>query len=131
MTILNITQHKATPEQIAQGVVDVPEKYREELAHLLTFWELPTTPVIHQRAMKIAAFAEMILESHFPGCSSVMIGGAPFLMTALEVALEDLDIQPLYAFSKRESIEQIQEDGSVRKVNVFRHVGFVDVWRDL
>jgi hypothetical protein len=31
----------------------------------------------------------------------------------------------VYAFSRRESTEAVQEDGSVRKVAVFRHLGFV------
>ena len=34
-------------------------------------------------------------------------------------------IQPVFAFSVRETEEQKQADGSVRKVAVFRHAGFV------
>jgi len=56
-----------------------------------------------------------------------MIGGAPFLMSALEDALVIAGITPLYAFSVRESVEAEQADGSVRKVAVFRHLGFVEV----
>jgi hypothetical protein len=54
-----------------------------------------------------------------------MIGGAPYLMAPLEVALRAHGITPLYAFSVRESVEQTQPDGSVRKIAVFRHGGFV------
>ena len=36
-----------------------------------------------------------------------------------------LPIIPLYAFSRRESVEEWQPDGSVRKINIFRHDGFV------
>lgn len=54
-----------------------------------------------------------------------MIGGALWLMAPLELALRAVGIEPLYAFSERTSAEQIQIDGSVRKVAVFRHVGFV------
>jgi hypothetical protein len=39
--------------------------------------------------------------------------------------LRAADITPLYAFSVRESVEQALADGSVRKVNVFRHAGFI------
>lgn len=130
MSIFNLTQHKATPEQIAQGVVDCPDRWAGELRELLTFNELPTASEIHERAMEIAALAEMVMEG-IPGCTSAMIGGAPFLMGPLEAELTKLDILPLYAFSIRESVEQEQADGSVRKVNVFRHVGFVDTWRGL
>lgn len=35
--ILNLTQHIATPEQISQGVVDLPPDEREGLVALLTF----------------------------------------------------------------------------------------------
>lgn len=35
--ILNITQHPATPEQIAAGVVDLPADKRAALCSLLTF----------------------------------------------------------------------------------------------
>ena len=40
-------------------------------------------------------------------------------------AAQALGVPAVYAFSVRESVEQPQPDGSVRKVNVFRHVGFV------
>ena len=56
-----------------------------------------------------------------------MIGGAPWLMSSIENALRDHRITPIYAFSVRESAEQVQPDGSVRKVNIFRHAGFVAV----
>jgi hypothetical protein len=60
------------------------------------------------------------------GCRKAMVGGAPYLMPYLERALKAKDISPIYAFSKRESIDQVQPDGSVRKVAVFRHAGWVE-----
>ena len=47
-------------------------------------------------------------------------------MPPLEKALRGLGIRPLYAFSVRESVEETLPDGSVRKVAVFRHKGFVE-----
>ena len=47
------------------------------------------------------------------------------LMPALQQALIDAGLRPVYAFSQRVSVEQQQPDGSVRKTNVFRHIGFV------
>ena len=35
--IINLTQHAATTEQIAEGVVDLQDDARAELARLLTF----------------------------------------------------------------------------------------------
>jgi hypothetical protein len=56
-----------------------------------------------------------------------MIGGALWLMPALATELMDHEIEPVFAFTKRETEEQPQPDGSVRKVAVFRHAGFVPV----
>ena len=120
--ILNLTQHPATPEQIAQGVVDLPADERATLIDRLTVDTLPTKAEIEARCADIAMLAATAFDAH---PVQAMIGGAPWMMSAQENALIDQGIQPVYAFSVRESVEQPQPDGSVRKVNVFRHVGFV------
>ena len=43
----------------------------------------------------------------------------------LEEALMKRGIVPLYAFSRREVVETPLPDGSVKKTQVFRHLGFV------
>jgi hypothetical protein len=63
----------------------------------------------------------------FTHCKKAMIGGAPFFMSSLEKALLDAGVTPVYAFSVRDSKEEPDGNGGVRKVNVFRHVGFVEV----
>jgi len=122
--ILNLTQHAATAEQIAAGVRDVVQHHgeREKLKSLLTFESLPSAEEVYDRADAIADLAQ----SYFVDVA--MICGAPYLMGALERALNKRGIKPVYAFSERVSEEQVQEDGSVRKVNVFKHIGFVEVW---
>ena len=127
--ILNLTQHPASLEQVSQGVVDLPATQRATLSALLTVDALPTRAEIVERC---ALIARMATEGNGVGTDdadavflSAMIGGAPWMMSALEGALLDAGVQPVYAFSVRESVEQVQPDGSVRKVNVFRHVGFV------
>ena len=117
MKIVNLTQHAATAEQQAQGVLDLQGEALSDLKALLTFNELPTPGSIAARALALAAFAE--------GCEAAMIGGAPYLMPVLEAALLEAGVLPLYAFSRRESVDVPQEDGSVRKTAVFRHLGFV------
>lgn len=74
---------------------------------------------MEERAEKLAE----IVANH--GCPAAMVGGAPYFMAPLERLLLAGGIKPLYAFSRRESVEQTQPDGSVRKVAVFRHVGWV------
>jgi len=121
--ILNLTQHAATAEQIAAGVRDVVQHHgeREKLKSLLTFESLPTAEDVYERAYAIAALAQ----SYFVDVA--MIGGAPYLMGALERALNKVGIKPVYAFSERVSVEKIVS-GVVVKTNEFKHVGFVEVW---
>lgn len=118
--IINLTQHKATDEQLAAGVVEPVPELKAKIAEALTFDDVQTQVEIGLAAEALAWLAD---ES---GEAVAMIGGAPFLMSALEEALTEIGIRPLYAFSRRESVEQVQADGSVRKVAVFKHVSFVE-----
>ena len=121
--ILNLTQHPATPEQIEAGVVDLPDSVRPALIGWLTFSQLPSREEIEDRAEALALLADSLLPEE--GNPAAMIGGAPYLMAALEAALRNQRIRPLYAFSRRESIEQVLPDGTVRKTSIFRHAGFI------
>ena len=130
--ILNLTQHNTTDEQKAQLVVE-PRMTKEKIKKLLTFEEIPTKEEIEVRATKLAEIA-VSEASMYAGdtdnmiwITRVMIGGAPYLMGALEKALRECGFTPVYAFSKRESEEIPQPDGSVKKIQVFRHIGFVEV----
>jgi hypothetical protein len=121
MKIVNLTQHSATPDQIQSGVMNLQGDDLSILKNLLTFVDLPDKSTIVERANQIA---DLAVKS---GASRAMIGGAPFLMGALESALKARGVQPLYAFSKREVVETVNDDGSVSKTAVFRHLGFVAV----
>ena len=127
--ILNLTQHTATQEQKAQLVVE-PRMCKDKIRELLTFEEIPTREEIEARAKELARIATSEASMYAGDTDNeiwitrVMIGGAPYLMGALEKALRECGFTPVYAFSKRESIDQPQPDGSVRKVAVFRHLGF-------
>ena len=113
--IINLTQHSATAEQIAAGVVTYAPG---AVKALLDFQTLPSVADVWQRARQLAQLAKA------SGASQAMIGGAPFLMKELEFQLLAVGVSPLYAFSVRESVEAVQPDGSVVKTAVFRHVGF-------
>jgi hypothetical protein len=126
--ILNFTQHKATPEQVEAGVVDLNEGLRERLCDLLTFEDIPSSEELESRVDSLVQLALDVIESKAREgitCLSVMLGGAPFLMPPLQKALAWKSVGVVYAFSKRESVETVMDDGSVRKTNVFRHAGFV------
>ena len=114
--IINLTQHAPTQDQQDAGVFN-PTQW-DAIKVLSTFDEMPTYSRCFFRAREIAQIAKS------SGATSAMIGGAPFFMRHLEDALHMQGISALYAFSVRESTEQAQPDGSVRKVNLFKHVGF-------
>ena len=121
MKILILTQHQATQDQIENGVVELDATTKEWLTSLLTFGTLPTAEDIEYRASSIARNTRML------GYNKAMIGGALWLMSSLEKHLKINNIQPMYAFSVRESVETINDDGSVKKQNVFKHIGFIEV----
>lgn len=118
--ILNLTQHPATPEQLAAGVVDLVGDDLARLKRLLTFEDFLSTGETVERAQLIAEWAGL----HDPFPERAMIGGAPWLMAPLAAALREHCIQPVFAFSVRDVQEQVHADG-IRKVVVFRHEGFV------
>lgn len=124
MKILNCTQHSATPDQIAAGVVEpdqIPNNsMKNTIKSLITFNDIPTGEEMAQRA---ADLADLVSQSP---CRSVMIGGAPYFMSYLEFSLRAAGITPLYSFTKRETVETPNEDGTVTKTAVFKHIGWVE-----
>lgn len=129
--ILNLTQHNATPDQIEAGIFEPSVEDKKEIQRLLTFEEIPQKSQMSERAKAIAAIAGKYYDKHAEYSEghgvNVMIGGAPYFMSAMEFYLRSSGFSPVYAFSKRESIDQQQPDGSVKKIQVFKHAGFVEV----
>ena len=128
--ILNLTRHPATEEQRNAGVVDVADEDQPILEDLLTFetdgkpGDVPQAGEIQAAADALARLAEQY------GASAAMIGGAPFLMHPLHVALEEEGVRPVYAFSLRVSAEEKIPTGGVRKTQDFTHLGFVGLIAD-
>ena len=116
--IMNLTQHVATKEQVAAGVVEPMDK--KKVQSLLIFNSMPTMSEIKAKAEDLAQIA---VDEH---CTVAMIGGAPYLMSSLEKALKEKGVKPIYAFSVRESVETVQPDGTVVKTNIFKHAGFIE-----
>ena len=127
--IINLTQHAATAEQVAVGVVDLPAEQREALIDALTFESIPDAEEIRDRAHDIAELACFNGlggdDGDDPFPSHAMIGGALWLMAPMAKELRLRSIEPVFAFSVRETEEKVQPDGSVKKVAIFRHAGFV------
>jgi hypothetical protein len=57
MQIINLTQHPATPEQRAAGVVDLSPEGRETISRLLTFADIPEGAEVRVRAGMLAQIA--------------------------------------------------------------------------
>ena len=117
--IINLTQHQASVEQTKAGVFNLPED--SILKDALTFNTLPTKVDIERRAQLITGIALTHEATH------AMIGGAPYLMGALERLLKEAGIQPLYSFTERVSVEKKGENGEIIKTSVFQHKGWVEV----
>jgi hypothetical protein len=112
--ILNLTQHLATEDQVAAGVVDLPEPHRERLLKALTFRWHPRIADVEHGALDIATIVRQIARERRLINFAVMINEMPFFMASLEAALgadgegEEEDgwryqaPLVLYAFTKRE-----------------------------
>lgn len=122
--MINLTQHTATADQRTAGVEDLQGAALLALQNMLTFAELPSASDIEASARAIASIAVRAK------ASQAMIGGAPYLMGPLTTALWNVGITPMFAFSLRRSVDEPQPDGSVRKVAVFCHAGFVEACRE-
>lgn len=127
--IINLTQHPATAEQRAEGVHDLAGVELAALKGALTFADVPTSGEIRARAEAIAqiACANGLAgdEGDDPQPRAAMIGGAGYLMPALETTLRGYGIEPMHAFTRREVVETVGPDGAVTKTTVFRHAGWV------
>lgn len=121
--VWNATQHAATADQVAQGVRDLPEELRKELTQALTFEELPNYDELYFRSLGILIILQ---DAGLQQGDWVMVGGAPFLMEELCRLLRINGYKPVFAFSKRESVEKQMPDGTVQKIAIFKHLGFVD-----
>ena len=150
--IINLTQHEASEEQKMAGVIDLPEDVKSKLRLLLTFEEIPTRDELETRAKQVSRLAlenvvcfqcgqhgvtpnsttgvgvECIHCGMDANPPKVMVGGAPFFMAVLESELKKNGFAPVYAFSKRECVEEKQDDGKILLRRVFKHLGFVEAF---
>lgn len=123
MRILNLTQHRATAEQLADGIENVPASLKTELESLLTFPADYDLTKLVANARALANLASTL------GYEQAMIGGLPSLMGHLERELIALDISVGYARSERVSIDKPLPDGSgTEKVSIFRYCGMYWAW---
>ncbi len=130
MIIINLTQHNATQDQLEAGVRELPAELKAKAVEALTFDNIPSTGDIINRARELTWVVQAATTDIPRGDAvGVMIGGAPYLMGHLEDILQEEGFTPLYSFTRRETVEEKLEDGSVKKTAIFKHVGWVDPTR--
>lgn len=129
MNILNLTQHNATQDQLADGVIELNAEQKAFVQTTLTFNTLPSKEELQARAEELASFAAQIRNGFELDDVEVhaMIGGAPYFMPFVEKALKGYGFVPVYAFTERQSVDETQPDGSTKKVSIFKHAGWVEV----
>ena len=103
-----------------EGVIEPSSEQKERIKELLTFNQLPNSSILGARARNLA---KMAVEADV---NAALLAGPGWFTRAQEMALLARNIEPIYAFSKREVVEEVQEgSGEVRKLSVFHHLGFV------
>lgn len=127
MKIINLTQHKATQDQVDAGVIDLTGATLDHLKNLITFHQIPETGEMRTRAKAIVAMTKAVAKDlHIdPDGIMVMVGGAPYFMPTLQQELDCSGIEALYSFTERVVVEKPGVDGKVEKTSEFKHVGWV------
>lgn len=120
MKVINLTQHTPTPAQAGEVTfITIPDEIRAQVIDLITFAPAEVNyETLRERSDTLAQIAAN------SGADVAMLGGAPFFQSFLENALLARGIGFCYALSERVARDEVQADGSVRKVSVFEHAGF-------
>jgi hypothetical protein len=124
-SIVNATRHPASPQQVEAGVIEPEPEAKAEMVEIMTFETCPSGKDVETAAKKFAAIVKKQVEKAL--AAKVMIGGAPFFMAPVVKAIQDVApyIKIVYAFSQREAVETVADDGTVTKKTIFVHKGFV------
>ena len=97
--ILNLTNHKLTPELVSEGVVDIPDDKKERLSELLSFSGIPTHEELRVRASEIAAIADYVnYVIHDSNLDSVLIDVPHYFAVLVCEALRDVYLYPVFPY---------------------------------
>lgn len=118
MKIFNLTQHKLSPSQIADGAFEPNEMDKKSIQNLLTFEEAPSVTEMETRANELMEIAKKY------DAQGVLLAGAPYFCYYLKIAAEQANLEPMYSFTKREAKEEHQPDGTIKTSYLFNHTGF-------
>lgn len=120
MAILNLTQHNATADQLAAGIIDLPAEFKAELVKIITFPAIYDKYELELRARRVySLILDLPCNIKVDG---VMIGGMPSFMPVLEKELVECGVRVGYACTERQSVDK-EVDGKIIKTAIFVHVG--------
>jgi hypothetical protein len=125
MRVINLTKYRATPDQIEAGVLDVTDSLFGQLRVALTFDKPPTPDEIIKRSQAIVDVAREADNVN------VMIGGDLWMIPIIERLLYTNGFSVWYPLSKIVFKHVTKHDGTIEKMMVFHHEGFVSgsLWR--
>jgi hypothetical protein len=123
-TFIWASPHKPTAEQKVELEKDGVIVYLEEIAPF-TFKNL-TNMKIDTDLDKLAERLIYIVQQ-YDYVNLVQPAGSPAFQCVLGTHLKEKPICILYAFSERKSVDLPQEDGTIRKLSVFQHMGWIRI----
>jgi len=126
--VLWCSVHEPTPEQLnsqlLSGGFDKLSDIDEEL-----MGRLANSPGVVADLKKLAI--DLLIRTQQLGYETIVqpSGSLAFqhVLATVMFVHDELEVMVAYAHSERQSVDQVQEDGSVRKVSVFRHKHWIGV----
>lgn len=122
--LLKVMQHSLTGEQLSQLGKNTQIIELSEINNQL-FNKMASSPSTTEGVVETAKeFYEFLKEAE--DIDGVILPlGSPSLMFQIAVFIGDYQIPVLFSHSERVSVDEIQEDGSIKKVSVFRHQNWI------
>jgi hypothetical protein len=119
-TIFNCTSHTLTAEQrVGFDVVELPADLKAQWGQVT---ELSKEGIADD---VVSIVTQTFAGSGYGFEGVVLVQGHPGVTYMVISRLKGMPgIVPVYAESVRDSVEEQQPDGSVKKMSVFRHLGF-------
>lgn len=108
MKIMNLTGKRASDVQISDGLIDPPEEMRVEILSLLGFNEPPDADLMRSRASKLS---DIPVRMRF---RMALLDCPPYFVSALESALRQKGVLPVYSFEREVFVGDVLEDGALR-----------------
>ena len=127
MIVINLTKHVHTPEQIADGSIEIAS-LRPFIDSAQDYDSLQSTWYAGAMAMVLAKEAHAAARAILPETKlSANIAGAAWLIIPLCAALRGYGISPVCSFSKRVCTESLDAEGKTTLTYTFQHEGWVEL----